>query len=420
MNLGNSLLLIAFWGIWLILLYWVFLSIGAALYARDTERDRRRQQYEPLVQPAPFLSVLVPAHNEALVIEETARALCKQDYPQDAFEIIIIDDGSTDETSSIVQKVSEDYPNLRLINVAIGKGGKGKSRTLNYGLPYTNGELIAIFDADNTPEPDFLRLAVNILLSDPTLVAVNGKVRTRNHQATWLTRFINLEFMYFQWLFQGGRWYWFKLSNLMGTGYIIYKETLEMLGGFDENSLVDDTEMSLRIFGGNYRIRWVPTAVTWEQEPEELHVWIKQRTRWVQGNFSAIFKYFIPGLKNIYPLGLEMLTMLLNYVIFLPALFLSYIAFSFSITGLVVITLPGPFVFLWVMAGLIYFLHMSFVITIEQRCWKNYALAFFSYFTYAQFFIIVVIRAFWISMKKRIRKEEFTWVKTVRTVEKNK
>ena len=97
---------------------------------------------------------------------------------------------------------------------------KGKSATLNYGLKYTKGELIAVYDADNTPKADALKHLVHALLSDPKLVAVNGKVRTRNRKVNLLTRFINIEFINFQWLFQAGRWYWFKLSTLMGTNYL--------------------------------------------------------------------------------------------------------------------------------------------------------------------------------------------------------
>lgn len=420
MNLGNSLLLISFWGIWLILVYWVFLSIGAVLYARQTSKNLRRFTYSPLPEPVPTVTILVPAHNESLVIADTVEALCEQDYPNDGFEVIVIDDGSSDDTADIVENLRQRFSNLRLIKVPIGKGGKGKSRTLNIGLQYAAGELIAVFDADNTPERNFLRLTVTALVSDERLVAVNGKVRTRNYDATWLTRFINLEFMYFQWLFQGGRWYWFGLSSLMGTGYVVYRSSLDILGGFDEESLVDDTEMSLRIFSGNYRIRWVPTAVTWEQEPETLAVWIRQRTRWVQGNFSVVLKYSSMALKSPYPLGLEIITMVLNYIIFLPALFLSYIVFSFSISGVLLLSLPGPFIFLWIMAGIIYIIHMSFVISIEQRRYKNYLLAVLGYFTYAQFFIIVVLRSIFLGTVRRLRGDDIIWVKTTRTMENRK
>lgn len=123
------------------------------------------------------------------------------------YTIIVVNDDSTDGTGDVVKELQKEIPNLKLVNVPHGEGGKGKSRTLNVGFKYTTGELIAVFDADNTPEPNCLRLLVTVLQNDKSLVAVNSKVRTRNRDASWLTRFINLEFIYFQWLFQGGRWY---------------------------------------------------------------------------------------------------------------------------------------------------------------------------------------------------------------------
>lgn len=89
-------------------------------------------------------------------------------------------------------------------------------------------------------------------------MAVNGKVRTRNWQDSILTRFIAIEFIFFQWIFQGGRWQRFELSTLMGTNYVIWRDALETLGGFDEKSLVDDTEMSFRIFIGQNELNGFP------------------------------------------------------------------------------------------------------------------------------------------------------------------
>lgn len=418
MVLGNGLFVIAFWGIWAILLYWVFLSIGAVFYAWGRDREALRMRYEAWPQKPPFVSAVVPAHNEALVIEATVRALARQSYPQHRFEIVIIDDGSSDGTGELVEDLARLYPNVMLVRIPVGKGGKGKSRTLNLGMEAASGEIIAVFDADNTPERDFLLLAVKTLILDKKLIAVNGKVRTRNHSASWLTRFINLEFIYFQWLFQGGRWYWFRLSTLMGTGYVIYRDALETLGGFDEASLVDDTEMSLRIFKGGFRIRWVPYAVTWEQEPEEFSVWLRQRTRWVQGNFSVILKYLAAGLRKPYPLGLEIMAMLLSYAIFLPALSVSYAVLALSLSNAISVTLPGPFSMLWALAVTIYSVHMCFVITIEDRKPFNYFLGLVSYFTYAQLFIVVVVRAIYTGCQRKFRRAEISWVKTVRSQEK--
>lgn len=416
MSLGDGMLITSMWGIWVMLVYWIFLSIGAVRYhflARAELVQLSRWQ-----GPYPFVSILVPAHNEAVVIERTARALCQQRYPDNCFEVIVINDGSQDGTGDIVRELTRDYPQLRCYDVPVGEGGKGKSRTLNVGLTQAKGELIAVFDADNTPEPTCIPRLVATLESDPTLVAVNAKVRTRNRNASLLTRFINLEFIYFQWLFQGGRWAWFRLSMLMGTGYLMRRDALEVLGGFDEASLVDDTEMSLRIFRGNRRIRWVPYAVTWEQEPEALGVWLRQRTRWTQGNLSVTWKYLPYAFVTPYPLGLEMLTFIFNYIFFVPALVMSHLTFFLSMFDIVNVTIPGPFLYLWVTALIVFTLHMSVAALLEERYWSNVGLAFLCYFTYAQLFILVLLSAVYHNLTSMLFKRRLNWVKTARTEEK--
>jgi cellulose synthase/poly-beta-1,6-N-acetylglucosamine synthase-like glycosyltransferase len=415
----DAIFVLGLWGIWIMLIYWIFLSIGSIRYIAQSRRDLPELlAWNGTHGDAPFVSILVPAHNEAVVIQETVRALANQDYPKDSYEIIVVNDGSTDDTGQIIRYLGKEIPNLVCHDVPAGEGGKGKSRTLNIGMRCTKGTLIAVFDADNTPEPNCLRLLVATLLHDTGLAAVNAKVRTRNRDASLLTRFINLEFIYFQWLFQGGRWQWFRLSMLMGTGYVIYRDVLDILGGFDEHSLVDDTEMSLRIFRGHRRIRWVPYALTWEQEPESLLVWWRQRTRWAMGNLSVTWKYLPGALTNPYPLGLEMLTFALNYIVFLPALLASDSVFLLGLSGVAKITVPGPYLYLWGIAVVIYTFHMSIFIHEEDNRSSNYLLAVLSYFTYAQLFIFVLLRAFFGIISQRLLGFEMRWAKTVRHKEK--
>nr|WP_246351734.1 glycosyltransferase family 2 protein [Deinobacterium chartae] len=361
---------------------------------------------------------MVPAHNEQEVIEDTVHALAAQDYPQERFEIIVVNDASTDSTGPLLDALAARYPQLKVLHIPRGVGGKGKSRTLNLGLPHARGEVIAVYDADNTPEPETLRLLVQTLRSDARLVAVNGKVRTRNYAASWLTRFINLEFMYFQWIFQGGRWYWLRLSTLMGTNYVIWRSYLTALGGFDEKSLVDDTEMSFRLLSAGRRVRWVPFATTWEQEPDTLRVWFKQRVRWSKGNFYVTFKYLPQALLRPYPIGVELLHFVLNFLVFFPALIMSTLILVLGLLGIAQVTLPGPFTTLWVMAYLVYVAQMSFVISLEQPGARNYLLGALSYFSYAQLFIPVSIAALRDYVADTVLKREVRWVKTARTKEK--
>lgn len=248
-------------------------------------------------------------------------------------------------------------------------------------------------------------------------MAVNGRVRTRNWADNWLTRFISLEFIWFQWMFQAGRWYWFKLNTLMGTNYVIEREALMALGGFDEKSLVDDTEMSLRIFQGQRRIQWIPDAVTWEQEPNRLSAWFRQRTRWAQGNLYVTAKFLPRAASHPFPIGLELLNNALNYAIFLPALLASTLLLALNLAGLAHMSLSGPYATMWPILFSFYVAQFWFAMAQEKHKFSMYLLAAISYFTYAMLFIPVMVVSIYRNTKAVLLGSEFDWVKTVRTEE---
>ena len=101
----------------------------------------------------PNVSILIPAHNEALVIEKTLDAILSSDYPAGQLEVVVVNDGSTDSTASIVQRISNQDERVRLINIPLGQGGKGKSAALNVAFRLAQHDVIGIYDADNQPEP---------------------------------------------------------------------------------------------------------------------------------------------------------------------------------------------------------------------------------------------------------------------------
>ncbi len=108
-----------------------------------------------------------------------------------------------------------------------------------------------------------MRLLVAELLQSDRLAAVIGKFRTRNKEATVLTRFINIETLSFQWMAQAGRQRLFKLCTIPGTNYVIRREILEKIGGWNVKALAEDTEISFRVYQMGYRIKFQPRAVTW-------------------------------------------------------------------------------------------------------------------------------------------------------------
>lgn len=411
----DLLFLFGFIGIWIPQAFWAWLSYSAWQYSKNAAEELKNL---PIPQRWPMLSVLIPAYNEEVVIEETLLALADQDYPTEFYEVLLINDGSKDNTLEIAERMALKYSCIKIVNVPKGMGGKGKSRTLNNGLPHAKGELIVVYDADSTPEPNCVRLLAQTLIADSKLVAVNGKVRTRNWRDSALTRFIAIEFIFFQWIFQGGRWNKFQLSTLMGTNYVIWRNALEVLGGFDEKSLVDDTEMSFRIFLGEKRIKWVPYAVGWQQDPASLSIFIKQRSRWTQGNFYVTNKYLPIALKNPFPMGLEISNNIMCYIMFVPALFWSHVALILGILDIASVTVPGPFTLLWGLSFCLYIAQMWFTLSLEKAKPELYLYSVLSYFSYSQIFLVIVFKAAYDMLKSKLKGEGIQWYKTERSQEK--
>lgn len=217
-------------------------------YVNYLQKVRRPEPQLPV--KVPFVSIMVPAHNEGIVIVKTLQSLLNFDYPKDRYEIIIINDNSDDNSAELLAEVQSLYPhrNLKVINTDKTNGGKGKSNALNIGLKQARGSLISIYDADNTPQRTALRYLVAELMSDQRLAAVIGKFRTRNKNASILTRFINIETLSFQWMAQAGREKLFKLCTIPGTNYVIRRDILEKIGGWDVKALAEDTEISFRVY----------------------------------------------------------------------------------------------------------------------------------------------------------------------------
>src|SRR2546428_6760005 len=152
---------------------------------------------------------------------------------------------TTDHTGRLVEDMMAQAPTLKLVNIPAANGARGKARALNEGLKVAQGDVIAVYDADNTPEPDALRLLVVQLLRHAELGAALGKFRTVNRRRNLLTRFINLETLAFQWITQAGRWEPFRAAPLPGTKYAIFRRGLAEGAGWDEQAMSQGTQLSV-------------------------------------------------------------------------------------------------------------------------------------------------------------------------------
>jgi cellulose synthase/poly-beta-1,6-N-acetylglucosamine synthase-like glycosyltransferase len=408
----DSLFVAAVTLIWFMLGYQCLLFFLGHRYYRQVRLARGKG---PAVAGAdlPAVSVLVPCHNEEKVIAHTIRALLALDYPEEKLEILIIDDGSTDRTADVVRGSTAD-PRVRLLTVPPAQAARGKSGALNYALGQARHPVLAIYDADNLPEPGALRPLAEKLVLDPTLGAAIGMYRAWNRKRAVLTRFLNIEGIGFQWILQAGRWMLMRLTTLPGTNFVIRKSLVERLDGWDLSALTEDAELSIRIYQAGYRIQFVPDSVTWEQEPEGLKVWFRQRRRWVRGS-NYLFRKYAGSLLKTKPrrIGWELLYSLALYYVFFLAVVVSDALFVLSASGLIRIDVPGPYAMVWVFAYAIFIGQLVIALSCAEGedTALNILLTCVMYFTYCQLWIPVVAAAFYDDF---IARREIKWAKTER------
>ncbi|KLE16661.1 glycosyltransferase family 2 protein [Clostridium sp. C8] len=415
MNIFDYIILYSLIVIWLIIFINVILVIGGYLYYLDILKENLLQE----LKEYPFVSVLVPAHNEGKVIEKTAKALLELEYPKDKYEVIIINDNSSDNSAEILGKVKEEYKNRNFIIINTDKttGGKGKSTALNIGYKQSKGEILAVYDADNTPEKKALKYLIKTLVSDEKLGAVIGKFRCRNKNVNILTKFINIETLTFQWMAQAGRWKLFKLCTIPGTNFVIRRKILDEINGWDTKAITEDTELSFRMYRMGYKIKFMPLSVTWEQEPQTLNVWFKQRSRWAKGNIYVVlknFKYIFD--KSAGATRFDILYYILIYVFFLSATIISDAIFLLGAIEVVHINIVGYNTILWIMAYSVFVLSILVAISTEkgELSIKNTIIVIIMYFTYCKLWGIVAALGFYNYIKDVIFKREVKWYKTER------
>ncbi|HCQ5569469.1 TPA: glycosyltransferase family 2 protein [Clostridioides difficile] len=414
LNVSEYLFVFSLFSIWSLLLINIILAMGGYIfYFKNFDKEIKE------IDEYPMISILVPAHNEAKVIGRTVESLLLLNYPKSKMELIVINDNSSDNSKEILENIKDRYNNYNftIINTDSLTGGKGKSNALNIGYTISKGDFIAVYDADNTPDKNALRYLVQTIVMNDELGAVIGKFRTRNKNKNLLTKFINIETLSFQWMSQAGRWQLFNLCTIPGTNFILRRSIIEEIGGWDSKAIAEDTEISFRIYKLGYKIKFVPQSITWEQEPETVKVWIKQRTRWAKGNIYVLMKY----IKNIFKQGRNKIVFDIAYFfsvyfLFLTSVIISDILFVLSISKLVEISIPINFFLIWILSYLLFIIEVSISLTIEkgEATIENIFIVAIMYFTYSQLWLFVAIKGMIEYLKDIIFKREVKWYKTER------
>lgn len=229
-------------------------------------------------------SILVPAKNEEKVLGRLLDRLINQEYDKSKYEIIVVEDGSTDRTFQICKNYEENYDNVRCVKLDKSNVPNGKSRALNYAMKLAKFDIIGVFDADTFPRLDVLSYVSGSFDSD-NVVAVQGKLIPINVRESIIARFASLEELFNEYSI-GGRARFGLFVPLEGTCTFVKKSIIEEMGGWNEYSLTEDLDLSVKLTSAGYKIMYNPNVVAWREVASSLRWLIKQRLRWYRGHFE--------------------------------------------------------------------------------------------------------------------------------------
>ncbi|MCH4814214.1 MAG: glycosyltransferase family 2 protein [Saccharolobus sp.] len=231
-------------------------------------------------------SLIVPVKNEERVLPRLLDRLVNLEYDKSKYEIIVVEDGSTDRTVQICKEYEAKYNNLvRCYSLPRANIPNGKSRALNFALSISKGEIIGIFDGDTVPRLDILEY-VEPKFEDSNVGAVQGKLIPINVRESVTSRLAAIEELIYEYSI-AGRAKVGLFVPIEGTCSFIRKSLIMELGGWNEHSLTEDLDISLKIINKGYRIIYSPTAISWREVPVSLRVLIRQRLRWYRGHLEV-------------------------------------------------------------------------------------------------------------------------------------
>ena len=256
-----------------------------------TKVKSRKESKNPKVKDEtykPFVSVMIPAHNEESVISSTIARVFEMDYPN--FEVIVIDDRSEDNTASVIKDLENNY-NGRLKTLIRSKDAfPGKSAVLNDALNLAKGEAILVFDADAQMDKDFLTNLV-YELQPKDVGAVQARKVVKNKDVNLLTKCQNNE-MTIDTSCQVTRDAVKGAVELRGNGELIKRAALEDIGGWNNYTITDDLDMSTRLHIKGWDVRFCKDTVVYEEGIMYLMPLYRQRRRWLEGTIRRYLEYF--------------------------------------------------------------------------------------------------------------------------------
>lgn len=351
----------------------------------------------------PIYSILIPLYKEELKAKAIVDAMANLNYPKDKLDVKLIienDDTLTKRALAVL-----DLPSyIELIKVPYSFP-RTKPKALNYAMSYVRGKFLAIYDAEDNPDPDQLLKAVYAFENLPDNIAcVQARLNFYNADKSFLTKLFSMEYsLWFNYLLRA-----LSLSDLPvtlgGTSNHFKVDKLAEVGYWDAYNVTEDADLGIRLYLNGYKVHLI-NSITMEESPSSIFVWLAQRARWTKGFFQTAY-VFMRAKKDLSKFS--------RLKIFTVYVFVGFSAYSFlSLPWLLLVPVFSPpplLVYMWVINAIFTLMYMYSVAYVVLRETKWSLLKFGALIIYPFYFILHIIasyRAVW-----EIMTSPFKWNKT--------
>ena len=290
--------------------------------------------------PGPFVSLVLPARNEASVIAAAIGALRAQRYEASDgspnFELLAVDDASTDATEEVARQAAAGSPQVSVLRREATAGPRTKGAVLAHAEPLLRGEVVGVVDADTLVDPAFLGRVMSAWSRDPDAAAIQVSRRPRNAERSWLTA-AQAEEQLMDMASQCGRRATDGTAELRGNGMFVRRDVLQSIGGWNPRALTEDLDLSTRLSASGHHVALAPEAAVEEEAVESLAALWHQRMRWAEGSLRRLLEHG-PGLLA----GPQPLARKADFAAFAAEFVLPPLFATTIIASLLTIVLPGP------------------------------------------------------------------------------
>lgn len=304
-------------------------------------------------QPDELVSVLIPAHNEGVTLSGVVESVVALNYQN--IELILIDDGSDDDTLAVMQQLAAAHADRCPIKVVPVSPNRGKANALNQGAKVANGEILLCLDADCYVDANVIPPMLARFYDDPKVGAVAGKPIVRN-RTSLLGRLELLEYIgVIDIIKRGQAFLTGHITTVSGVVVAYRKAALADVGWWNPAALTEDIDVTWRLYQHQWQVRYCPEAVAWILVPEHVMALIRQRQRWARGGFEVLWNnkgLFLKGPLSAQWLLLDMV--LSNTWALACAFVLLFYIFTIAFTQTLI--LDGVVLFLLLLISLIQFI----------------------------------------------------------------